>query len=209
MVCVRFNLWCQWWSAIRRTGNLGWTDQNCLDTRCANHDRSPGHVPLHMIKVNMESNWKNAEKPLFIPWARWLPILPRLWPYHVSHRRGEYRWYGCAMLCYVTQKEHLGLPNKQDVREGIVTYKIAAHALIWQKVILARKHVTTHVQSTFWISLEDQFNIGLDPKKRANFMMKPCLKSRRKSLISALCAARISARWKSVRCTRLRGGKRH
>ena len=79
-------------------------------------------------------------------------------------------WYGCAMLCYVTPKEHLGLPNKEDVREGIITYKIAAHA-----ADLAKGHPGAQIRDNvlskarFEFRWEDQFNLGLDPDKSRDF----------------------------------------
>jgi len=79
-------------------------------------------------------------------------------------------WYGCAMLCYVTPKEHLGLPNREDVRDGVVTYKIAAHA-----ADLAKGHPAAQIRDNalskarFEFRWEDQFNLGLDPTKARSF----------------------------------------
>ena len=92
----------------------------------------PGHVPLHMIKVNMEKQLEECDEAPFYTLG---PLTTDIAPGydHITSAIGAANigWYGCAMLCYVTQKEHLGLPNKEDVREGIVTYKIAAHAMLF------------------------------------------------------------------------------
>jgi phosphomethylpyrimidine synthase len=131
----------------------------------------PGHVPLHMIKVNMEKQLKECgEAPFYTLGPLTTDIAPGY--DHITSAIGAANigWYGCAMLCYVTQKEHLGLPNKQDVREGIVTYKIAAHA-----ADLAKGHPGAQARDNamskarFEFRWEDQFNIGLDPEKARAF----------------------------------------
>jgi phosphomethylpyrimidine synthase len=131
----------------------------------------PGHVPLHMIKVNMEKQLEVCgEAPFYTLGPLTTDIAPGY--DHITSAIGAANigWYGCAMLCYVTQKEHLGLPNKQDVREGIVTYKIAAHA-----ADLAKGHPGAQARDNamskarFEFRWEDQFNIGLDPEKAREF----------------------------------------
>ncbi len=131
----------------------------------------PGHVPLHMIKVNMEKQLEDCgEAPFYTLGPLTTDIAPGY--DHITSAIGAANigWYGCAMLCYVTQKEHLGLPNKQDVREGIVTYKIAAHA-----ADLAKGHPGAQARDNamskarFEFRWEDQFNIGLDPEKAREF----------------------------------------
>ncbi|EIC28095.1 MULTISPECIES: phosphomethylpyrimidine synthase ThiC [Methylomicrobium] len=131
----------------------------------------PGHVPLHMIKVNMEKQLKECgEAPFYTLGPLTTDIAPGY--DHITSAIGAANigWYGCAMLCYVTPKEHLGLPNKQDVREGIVTYKIAAHA-----ADLAKGHPGAQARDNamskarFEFRWEDQFNIGLDPEKAREF----------------------------------------
>jgi phosphomethylpyrimidine synthase len=131
----------------------------------------PGHVPLHMIKVNMEKQLEECgEAPFYTLGPLTTDIAPGY--DHITSAIGAANigWYGCAMLCYVTQKEHLGLPNKQDVREGIVTYKIAAHA-----ADLAKGHPGAQARDNamskarFEFRWEDQFNIGLDPEKARAF----------------------------------------
>jgi phosphomethylpyrimidine synthase len=131
----------------------------------------PGHVPLHMIKVNMEKQLEECDEAPFYTLG---PLTTDIAPGydHITSAIGAANigWYGCAMLCYVTQKEHLGLPNKQDVREGIVTYKIAAHAADLGKGhpgAQARDNAMSKARFEFrW---EDQFNIGLDPEKARAF----------------------------------------
>ncbi len=131
----------------------------------------PGHVPLHMVKINME---KQLEDCFEAPFYTLGPLTTDIAPGydHITSAIGAANigWYGCAMLCYVTQKEHLGLPNKQDVREGIVTYKIAAHA-----ADLAKGHPGAQARDNamskarFEFRWEDQFNLGLDPEKARSF----------------------------------------
>jgi len=131
----------------------------------------PGHVPLHMIKVNMDKQLDDCfEAPFYTLGPLTTDIAPGY--DHITSVIGAANigWYGCAMLCYVTQKEHLGLPNKEDVREGIVTYKIAAHA-----ADLAKGHPGAQARDNamskarFEFRWEDQFNIALDPEKARSF----------------------------------------
>ncbi len=131
----------------------------------------PGHVPLHMVKVNMEKQLEACDEAPFYTLG---PLTTDIAPGydHITSAIGAANigWYGCAMLCYVTQKEHLGLPNKEDVREGIVTYKIAAHA-----ADLAKGHPGAQARDNalskarFEFRWEDQFNLGLDPEKAREF----------------------------------------
>ncbi len=131
----------------------------------------PGHVPLQMIKHNMD---KQLEDCFEAPFYTLGPLTTDIAPGydHITSAIGAANigWYGCAMLCYVTQKEHLGLPNKQDVREGIVTYKIAAHA-----ADLAKGHPGAQIRDNamskarFEFRWEDQFNIALDPERARAF----------------------------------------
>jgi len=131
----------------------------------------PGHVPMHLIKVNMEKQLKDCDEAPFYTLG---PLTTDIAPGydHITSAIGAAMigWYGCAMLCYVTPKEHLGLPNKQDVREGIVAYKIAAHA-----ADLAKGHPGAQARDNamskarFEFRWEDQFHIGLDPEKARDF----------------------------------------
>ncbi len=131
----------------------------------------PGHVPLHLVKENMDEQLKHCfEAPFYTLGPLTTDIAPGY--DHITSGIGAANigWYGCAMLCYVTPKEHLGLPDKDDVREGIVTYKIAAHA-----ADLAKGHPGAQVRDNalskarFEFRWEDQFNLGLDPEKARAF----------------------------------------
>ena len=131
----------------------------------------PGHVPMQMIKVNMEEQLKACtEAPFYTLGPLTTDIAPGY--DHITSAIGAAMigWYGCAMLCYVTPKEHLGLPNKADVRDGIITYKIAAHA-----ADLAKGHPGAQIRDNalskarFEFRWEDQFNLGLDPDKAREF----------------------------------------
>ena len=156
----------------------------------------PGHVPLHMIKINMEKQLEDCDEAPFYTLG---PLTTDIAPGydHITSAIGAANigWYGCAMLCYVTQKEHLGLPNKEDVREGIVTYKIAAHA-----ADLAKGHPAAQARDNamskarFEFRWEDQFNIALDPEKARSFHDETLPKDSPKWRISVPCVAHISAR---------------
>ncbi len=131
----------------------------------------PGHVPLHMVKENMDKQLHDCfEAPFYTLGPLTTDIAPGY--DHITSAIGAANigWYGCAMLCYVTPKEHLGLPDKQDVREGIVTYKIAAHA-----ADLAKGHPGAQARDNamskarFEFRWEDQFNLGLDPERAREF----------------------------------------
>ncbi|WP_207062382.1 phosphomethylpyrimidine synthase ThiC [Motiliproteus sp. SC1-56] len=125
----------------------------------------PGHVPMHMIKENMDKQLKECHEAPFYTLG---PLTTDIAPGydHITSGIGAAMigWYGCAMLCYVTPKEHLGLPNKDDVKTGIITYKLAAHA-----ADLAKGHPGAQIRDNamskarFEFRWEDQFNIGLDP----------------------------------------------
>jgi phosphomethylpyrimidine synthase len=131
----------------------------------------PGHVPMHLIKENME---RQLEKCHEAPFYTLGPLTTDIAPGydHITSAIGAAMigWYGTAMLCYVTPKEHLGLPDKDDVREGIVAYKIAAHAADLGKGhpgAQARDNALSKARFEFrW---EDQFNLGLDPEKAKEF----------------------------------------
>ncbi len=125
----------------------------------------PGHVPMHLIKENMDKQLRECgEAPFYTLGPLTTDIAPGY--DHITSGIGAAMigWYGCAMLCYVTPKEHLGLPNKDDVKEGIITYKIAAHA-----ADLAKGHPGAQIRDNalskarFEFRWEDQFNLGLDP----------------------------------------------
>ncbi|GAA03077.1 phosphomethylpyrimidine synthase ThiC [Photobacterium leiognathi] len=126
----------------------------------------PGHVPMHMIKENMEEQLEHCHEAPFYTLG---PLTTDIAPGydHITSGIGAAMigWYGCAMLCYVTPKEHLGLPNKEDVKVGLITYKLCAHA-----ADLAKGHPGAQVRDNalskarFEFRWEDQFNLGLDPE---------------------------------------------
>jgi phosphomethylpyrimidine synthase len=131
----------------------------------------PGHVPMHLIKHNMDEQLRLCgEAPFYTLGPLTTDIAPGY--DHITSGIGAAMigWYGTAMLCYVTPKEHLGLPNKNDVKDGIITYKIAAHA-----ADLAKGHPGAQIRDNalskarFEFRWEDQFNLGLDPDKAREF----------------------------------------
>ena len=126
----------------------------------------PGHVPMHMIKVNMEKQIEACDEAPFYTLG---PLTTDIAPGydHITSGIGAAMigWFGCAMLCYVTPKEHLGLPNKEDVRTGVVTYKLAAHAADLAKGHPGAQHRDDALsKARFEFRWEDQFNLGLDPE---------------------------------------------
>jgi len=131
----------------------------------------PGHVPMQLIKENMDKQLEQcAEAPFYTLGPLTTDIAPGY--DHITSAIGAAMigWYGCAMLCYVTPKEHLGLPNKEDVKEGLMAYRIAAHA-----ADLAKGHPSAQIrdnalsQARFEFRWEDQFNLGLDPERAREF----------------------------------------
>lgn len=126
----------------------------------------PGHVPMHMIKENMERQIEVCDEAPFYTLG---PLTTDIAPGydHITSGIGAAMigWFGCAMLCYVTPKEHLGLPNKDDVRTGVVTYKLAAHAADLAKGHPGAQHRDNALsKARFEFRWEDQFNLGLDPE---------------------------------------------
>lgn len=131
----------------------------------------PGHVPMHLIKENMEKELDICQGAPFYTLG---PLTTDIAPGydHITSAIGAAMigWFGTAMLCYVTPKEHLGLPNKDDVREGVITYKIAAHA-----ADLAKGHKTAHQRddalskARFEFRWRDQFNLSLDPERAMEY----------------------------------------
>ena len=131
----------------------------------------PGHVPMHLIKENMDKQLRECgEAPFYTLGPLTTDIAPGY--DHITSAIGAAMigWYGTAMLCYVTPKEHLGLPNREDVRDGMMAYRIAAHA-----ADLAKGHPGAQVRDNalskarFEFRWEDQFNLGLDPDKARGF----------------------------------------
>ena len=126
----------------------------------------PGHVPMHMIKANMEKQLEACgEAPFYTLGPLTTDIAPGY--DHITSGIGAAMigWYGTAMLCYVTPKEHLGLPNKEDVRTGVITYKLAAHAADLAKGHPGAQHRDDALsKARFEFRWEDQFNLSLDPE---------------------------------------------
>jgi phosphomethylpyrimidine synthase len=131
----------------------------------------PGHIPLHLIRVNVERELAECyEAPFYTLGPLTTDIAPGY--DHITSAIGAAMigWYGCAMLCYVTPKEHLGLPNREDVKDGVIAYKIAAHA-----ADVAKGHPGAQSwdnalsRARFEFRWEDQFNLALDPEKAREF----------------------------------------
>lgn len=125
----------------------------------------PGHVPMHLIKENMEKQLEECDEAPFYTLG---PLTTDIAPGydHITSGIGAAMigWYGCAMLCYVTPKEHLGLPNKKDVKDGVITYKLAAHAADLAKGHPGSQHRDDALsKARFEFRWEDQFNLSLDP----------------------------------------------
>ena len=150
---------------------LGELTQIAWQHDCQVMIEGPGHIPLQMVKENVD---KELEDCFEAPFYTLGPLVTDIAPGydHITSGIGAANigWYGTAMLCYVTPKEHLGLPNKEDVRDGIITYKIAAHA-----ADLAKGHPGAQLRDNalskarFEFRWEDQFNLALDPEKARQF----------------------------------------
>ena len=134
-------------------------------------NEGPGHIPLHLIKENMDRQLEYCdEAPFYTLGPLTIDIAPGY--DHITSAIGAalIGWYGCALLCYVTPKEHLGLPNKEDVKQGLIAYKIAAHA-----ADLAKGHPSARYrddllsQARFEFRWQDQFNLSLDPETARSF----------------------------------------
>ncbi len=150
---------------------LGELTKIAWDMDCQTMIEGPGHVPMHLIKENMDKQLEICgEAPFYTLGPLTTDIAPGY--DHITSGIGAAMigWFGTAMLCYVTPKEHLGLPNKQDVKEGVITYKLAAHA-----ADLAKGHPGAQYRDNalskarFEFRWEDQFNLGLDPEKAKEF----------------------------------------
>jgi phosphomethylpyrimidine synthase len=134
-------------------------------------NEGPGHVPMHLIKENMEKQLEWCHEAPFYTLG---PLTTDIAPGydHITSGIGAAMigWYGCAMLCYVTPKEHLGLPNKDDVKTGVITYKLAAHAADLAKGHPAAQYRDNAVsKARFEFRWEDQFNLSLDPETAREF----------------------------------------
>jgi phosphomethylpyrimidine synthase len=128
-------------------------------------NEGPGHIPMHMIKENMEKQLEWCDEAPFYTLG---PLTTDIAPGydHITSAIGAAMigWYGCAMLCYVTPKEHLGLPNKKDVKDGVIAYKIAAHAADLAKGHPGAQYRDNAIsKARFEFRWQDQFNLALDP----------------------------------------------
>jgi phosphomethylpyrimidine synthase len=150
---------------------LGELTKIAWDKGCQVMIEGPGHVPLHKIKINMDKQLKECgEAPFYTLGPLTTDIAPGY--DHITSGIGAAMigWFGCAMLCYVTPKEHLGLPDRNDVKVGVITYKIAAHASD-----LAKGHPAAQLRddalsrARFDFRWEDQFNLGLDPETACKY----------------------------------------
>ncbi|MBB5763196.1 phosphomethylpyrimidine synthase ThiC [Methylorubrum rhodesianum] len=150
---------------------LGELTKIAWDKGCQTMIEGPGHVPMHKIKVNMEKQLRECgEAPFYTLGPLTTDIAPGY--DHITSGIGAAMigWFGTAMLCYVTPKEHLGLPNRDDVKTGVITYKIAAHA-----ADLAKGHPAAQLRddalsrARFDFRWEDQFNLSLDPDTARSF----------------------------------------
>ena len=150
---------------------LGELNKIAYKMNCQVMIEGPGHVPMHLIKENVTKQLKICnEAPFYTLGPLTTDIAPAYDHITSSIGAAMIGWYGTAMLCYVTPKEHLGLPDKDDVKEGVIAYKIAAHA-----ANLAKGHPGAIVrdnalsQARFEFRWRDQFNLSLDPKKAESF----------------------------------------
>jgi phosphomethylpyrimidine synthase len=150
---------------------LGELTQIAWKKGCQVMIEGPGHVPMHKIKINMDKQLKECgEAPFYTLGPLTTDIAPGY--DHITSGIGAAMigWFGCAMLCYVTPKEHLGLPDRDDVKEGVITYKIAAHA-----ADLAKGHPGAQLRddalsrARFDFRWQDQFQLGLDPDRALQF----------------------------------------
>jgi phosphomethylpyrimidine synthase len=126
----------------------------------------PGHVPLHLVKENMDRQLRECFEAPFYTLGPLVTDLAAGYD-HINSAIGAANigWYGCAMLCYVTPKEHLGLPNREDVRAGVIAHKIAAHAADLAKGFPnAQARDNAMAKARFEFRWEDQFNLSFDPE---------------------------------------------
>jgi phosphomethylpyrimidine synthase len=134
-------------------------------------NEGPGHIPMHLIRENMEKQLEWCDEAPFYTLG---PLITDIAPGydHITSAIGAAMigWYGCAMLCYVTPKEHLGLPNKKDVKDGVIAYKVAAHAADLAKGHPGAQYRDNAIsKARFEFRWEDQFNLSLDPQTAREF----------------------------------------
>ncbi|XSG83462.1 MAG: phosphomethylpyrimidine synthase ThiC [Methyloligella sp. ZOD6] len=150
---------------------LGELTKVAWDKGCQVMIEGPGHVPMHKIKVNVEKQLEECgEAPFYTLGPLTTDIAPAYDHITSAIGAGMIGWFGTAMLCYVTPKEHLGLPNREDVKTGVMAYKIAAHAADLAKGHpLAQARDDAISKARFDFRWEDQFNLSLDPETARNF----------------------------------------
>jgi phosphomethylpyrimidine synthase len=149
----------------------GELNQIAWEHGCQVMNEGPGHIPMHLIKENMDKQLEWCKEAPFYTLG---PLTTDIAPGydHITSAIGAAMigWYGCAMLCYVTPKEHLGLPNKKDVKDGVIAYKIAAHAADLAKGHPGAKQRDDALsKARFEFRWEDQFNLSLDPDTAREF----------------------------------------
>ena len=164
-------------------------------------NEGPGHIPMHMIKENMEKQLEWCDEAPFYTLG---PLTTDIAPGydHITSAIGAAMigWYGCAMLCYVTPKEHLGLPNKKDVKDGVIAYKIAAHAADLAKGHPGAQYRDNAIsKARFEFRWEDQFNLSLDPETAREFHDETFLPKAPRLHIFVQCVARTFARCASLK----------
>ena len=150
---------------------LGELTGRAWESDCQVMIEGPGHVPMHMIKENMDLELEHCNEAPFYTLG---PLTTDIAPGydHITSAIGAAMigWYGCAMLCYVTPKEHLGLPNKKDVKDGVIAYKIAAHAADLAKGFPAAQEWDNALsKARFEFRWQDHFNLALDPETAREF----------------------------------------
>ncbi len=171
---------------------LGQLTKTAWEHGCQVMIEGPGHIPMHKIKENMERELADCFEAPFYTLGPLVTDLAVGYD-HISSAIGGAMigWYGCAMLCYVTPKEHLGLPNKDDVREGVVSHKIAAHAADLAKGIPgAQERDDAMSKARFEFRWEDQFNLSFDPERARRFRkesMPPGEKFQSKQRYCSMC----------------------
>ena len=156
---------------IAELETLGELTKIAWEQDCQVMIEGPGHVPMQLIKENMDLELKHCyDAPFYTLGPLTTDIAPGY--DHITSAIGAAMigWFGCAMLCYVTPKEHLGLPNKKDVKDGVITYKIAAHAADLAKGHPgAQERDNVLSKARFEFRWEDQFNLSLDPESAREF----------------------------------------
>ena len=200
---------------------LGELTQIAWKKGCQVMIEGPGHVPMHKIKINMDKQLKECgEAPFYTLGPLTTDIAPGY--DHITSGIGAAMigWFGCAMLCYVTPKEHLGLPNRDDVKVGVITYKIAAHASD-----LGKGHPAAQLRddalsrARFDFRWEDQFNLGLDPETARSLPRRDAAEGRPQGraflldvrpeiLLDEDHAGRAGLRGDAERSRQARGGRR-